>query len=231
MSTLLNWKQKLADAKRAEAKAKEEHSAAQLKLSKARKDDVHPRQALLTARDKASAKLKLARSHVAYAARVVKRHTTSDVRIVGNTVTGGTPQQRLAAAMDRSCYESTTGKRRSFYSQAGRWDVQRAITGEVPGERSDCSEWFTAIYRACGLPDPNGLNYSGGFTGSLANHGHRTSRANAKIGAGVLVGTYPYHHIEMLRDPKTGKTAGHGTAKVDYSNVAYFSPVAYYNFT
>lgn len=212
------------------ATAKAEHTTAQAHLEGARKLDTHPRAALVTTRNATSVKLAKRRAQLAYAVRVVARHATSDVRIVGNTVTGGTAEQRLAAAMDRSVYESATGKRDSFYSQSGAWDVDHAITGPARGSRDDCSAWFTSIYKACGLPDPNGLNYTGGFTGTLGTHGTVVSRANARIGSAVLVGVAPFHHVEMLRDPKTGKTAGHGTAMVNYDNVAHFSPVTFCNY-
>jgi hypothetical protein len=42
--------------------------------------------------------------------------------------------------------------------------------------RTDCSAFATLCYRAAGCPDPNGLHYNGyGYTGTLVQHGERTS--------------------------------------------------------
>lgn len=207
---LKRWTARLTERRRLEAAARERHQA-------------HPtKQSLAT--------LKKRKAQVAYALRVVKRYSTSRVRINGNTVTGGTPRRRLAAAMDRTAYLDATGKRHSFYSQSGEWDVAHGITGEAHGKRSDCSQHVTALFRSCGLPDPNNASYSGGFTGTLADGGRTVTRRGAKVGTLVLVGTYPFHHVEVLRNRLTGRTYGHGTARCDYSNVRYYKPVRYVDY-
>lgn len=208
MSVLSRWQARLSERKKLEASARERHVA-------------HP---TTTTR----AQLNKRKAQVAYAARVVKRYATSDVRVLGNTVTGGTPRERLKAAAEHAAYLSATGQRHSFYSQRGPWTVNYGITGEPRSYRSDCSQWFTSMYHSCGLADPNGNSYLGGFTGTLADHGRRTT--SPKCGDAVLIGTYPYHHVEMLINPQTGATIGHGTAPVDASNVSYYSPRTYYTF-
>jgi hypothetical protein len=75
VSVLSNWKANLAGARAAEKRAKDEHTKAQEALEKARAADLHPRQALVNARDRASAALKRSRADVAYAKRVVARHS------------------------------------------------------------------------------------------------------------------------------------------------------------
>jgi hypothetical protein len=139
------------------------------------------------------------------------------VVIEGNKVSGGTPAQRLRACMMRSAANCAGGSRRNFYSQAGRWDIDHCITGEQYGDRSDCSSWFTSVYKSCGLKDPNETGYSGGYTGTLANGGKAITRAEAMKtpGAAILYGYAPYHHVEMaIGDGGTG-TIGHGSAPVD----------------
>lgn len=75
MSVLSRWKARLAIRQKLEAAAKDEHTKAQHELEVARAQDLHPRAALVMARDRASAKLKLRREQVAYARRVVARHS------------------------------------------------------------------------------------------------------------------------------------------------------------
>jgi hypothetical protein len=139
------------------------------------------------------------------------------VTIEGNKVSGGTPAQRLKACMLRSAANCAAGKRRNFYSQAGSWDVDHCLTGEQYGDRSDCSSWFTSVYKSCGLDDPNGTRYSGGYTGTLGNHGKSITRSEATktAGAAILFGYAPYHHVEMAIGDGTTGTIGHGSAAVD----------------
>jgi hypothetical protein len=79
MSVLSRWKAKLAIREDLEATAKSEHAKAQHDLEVARAQDLHPRQALVNARDAASAKLKKRRGQVAEARKVVARHSGSAV--------------------------------------------------------------------------------------------------------------------------------------------------------
>jgi len=137
------------------------------------------------------------------------------VTISGNRATGGTPRKRLEAVMLASAAACASGKRPNFYSQAGAWDVDHCITGERYGERSDCSSWFTSVYKSCGLDDPNGAGYSGGYTGTLGAHGRRVSRGELDSGDAVLYGTAPFHHVEMKLGHGGTATIGHGSAPVD----------------
>lgn len=149
------------------------------------------------------------------------------LRVRGNTVTGGKPRERLVAAAKEAARRSANGTRHSFYSQAGAWTVGYGITGEPHGYRSDCSQWVTSIYHSCGLPDPNHLNYSGGYTGTLGAHGKAITRSQLKPGDVVLYGHWPHHHVEMyvgLGD----RTIGHGSAPVDAGTVDLLSGEKHY---
>lgn len=70
-----DWKARLAGRIELERSAKRQHAAAQARLDTARAKDDHPRQALVDARDEASALLRLRRRQVMEARRVIARHT------------------------------------------------------------------------------------------------------------------------------------------------------------
>lgn len=136
----------------------------------------------------------------------------------GNTVTGGSARERLVAGAHKAAELSASGARHSFYSQAGSWTVERGITGESQGERSDCSQWVTSIYHSAGLKDPNGTSYTGGYTGTLGAHGRRISRDQLQPGDLVLYGTGNFHHVEMYVGPGN-VTIGHGSPPVDPGDI------------
>jgi hypothetical protein len=134
------------------------------------------------------------------------------VKLVGNRASGGSKVGRLKAVAFTSAAACSSGKRPNFYSQAGSWDVDHCITGEHYGERSDCSSWFTSVYKSAGLPDPNGENYSGGYTGTLVANGKQISKPEP--GCAVIYGPGTGHHVEMYTGPGN-RTIGHGSAPVD----------------
>lgn len=137
------------------------------------------------------------------------------VQIDGNKVTGGTARERLKACALAAAAGCASGRRPNFYSQAGGWDVDHAITGEQRGDRSDCSSWVTAVYKACGLGDPNRNDFRGGYTGTLVSHGKALGRSELKPGDLVIYGTpSSTFHVEMFVGPGD-KTIGHGSAPVD----------------
>jgi cell wall-associated NlpC family hydrolase len=136
------------------------------------------------------------------------------VAIKGDSVTGGTAHERLKVAALAAAANCASGHRPNFYSQSGAWDVSRCISGEHYGERSDCSSWVTSAYKSAGLSDPNGTGFTGGFTGTLYEHGHAVNQANLKPGDLIIYGAAPGHHVELYVGPGD-KTIGHGSAPVD----------------
>jgi cell wall-associated NlpC family hydrolase len=146
------------------------------------------------------------------------------VTVTGNKATGGTPRQRIVAAARMAAKLHATGKRHSFYSQPGKWTVDYGITGEPLGYRSDCSQFVTSMYHAAGLPDPNGTDYTGGYTGTLAEHGKYISRADLKAGDLVLYGPAPHHHVELYVGPGDD-TIGHGSPPVDRGTITMMPEV------
>lgn len=136
------------------------------------------------------------------------------VTIRGNSATGGSKHERLKAVALKSAANCASGARNNFYSMPGSWDIDHCITGESYGERSDCSQWFTSVYRSAGLPDPNGERYAGGYTGTLVANGRQISRDELRPGDAVIYGGGVGHHVEMFVGPGD-RTIGHGSAPVD----------------
>lgn len=147
-----------------------------------------------------------------------------NVSISGNQATGGTPQERLKAVALKSAANCAAGKRANFYSQPGRWTVDKCLTGESYGERSDCSQWFTSVYKSCGLDDPNGTDFGWGYTGTLVEHGKQIPYAEP--GCAVIYGSGTGHHVEMYVGP-TNQTIGHGSAPIDAGVVDLFGDGSY----
>lgn len=158
------------------------------------------------------------------AADYLKNH---GVHIHGNKAVGGTPKERWIAVCLASVANCSSGDRRNFYSMPGSWDVDHVIVpGERPGERSDCSSTVTGWAKAAGLPDPNGEDWHGGFTGTLlrgANGWKEVSRERmVKHGWGYIVyGSGVGHHTEAYIGPGD-RTAGHGSAPVDFGIIDLF---------
>lgn len=162
-----------------------------------------------------------------HAEEYLKKH---GVQIKGNHAIGGTPKERWIAvclASVANCSKGMPNGRRNFYSMPGNWDVDHVIVpGEKPGERSDCSSTVTGWAKAAGLPDPNGEDWRGGYTGTLlrgVNGWKQVSRERMiKHGWGYIVyGSGDGHHTEAYIGPGD-RTAGHGSAPVDFGVIDLF---------
>ena len=69
---------------------------------------------------------------------------------------------------------------------------------------TDCSGSTTCIFYTVGLPDPNGLKYSGlGWTGSMVNHLRQIQRKDLKVGDLIIWGAGPGVHVCIVM--KLGK--------------------------
>jgi peptidoglycan hydrolase-like protein with peptidoglycan-binding domain len=83
------------------------------------------------------------------------------------------------------------------YTQSGlrMYGVRNKIRPPKIPYYEDCSSFSTWTYWGAGVPDPNGLGYNGwGYTGTLAQHGNRTT--NPQPGDLALYGYgAPYHHV------------------------------------
>ncbi len=164
-------------------------------------------------------------------AELAKWKKEHGVVIEGNKVVGGTPGQRWKAALLASvanCSKGMPQGRRNFYSQSGDWDIDHEIKGGPEyGHRSDCSSTVTGWAKACGLPDPNGEDFRGGYTGTLVgqHNGWREVSQHYMETSGkaayIVYGPGPGHHTEGYLGPEN-RTAGHGDSRVDFGIVDDF---------
>lgn len=90
----------------------------------------------------------------------------------------------------------------------------------------DCSSFSTWCYWGAGVSDPNGLGYNGwGYTGTLAQHGSRTT--NPQPGDLAFYGRYPYTHVVVYIG--NGRCISHGSERGPVlSNVYYRSDFSHY---
>ncbi len=162
-------------------------------------------------------KVRARRHALIEAARAIVR-ANAGPRVVGrNKVRGGTPGERYRFAAEEALRRYNAGQRPSFYSQAGKYTVDYALTGEPRGDRQDCSQFIASLFKACGLPDPNGLGFTAGFTGSLAAHGHEITRAQAdrerdRPVAVIWDANGPSGHAAAYLG--NDRTIGHGSAPI-----------------
>lgn len=165
----------------------------------------------------------LQRSQAQIEAEMAKLGSTLD----GNQAKGGTASERFHLVALASVANCSAGKRRNFYSQAGSWDVHHEVEpGPSYGERSDCSQYVTGLCWSAGLPDPNGADFTGGYTGTLVqqNNGWRkvsTSEMKRHGWGYVVYGGGTGHHVEGYIGPGD-RTAGHGSPPVDFGVVDLF---------
>lgn len=143
-----------------------------------------------------------------------------------NTVTGGTVKQRFRGAALLAAKRCANGKRRNFYSQPGRYTVGQVFTGEKPGERSDCSQFVTSVCKAAGMADPNGTDWSWGYTGTLVEEegGWKKATESALRAKGwgfVVYGSGTGFHVEAYVGPGD-RTIGHGSAPIDEGRIDLF---------
>lgn len=158
------------------------------------------------------------------------------VTITGNHATGGSDWDRWMAVQLASVANCSAGKRRNFYSMTGAWDIDHVIVpGEQYDERSDCSSTITGWAKAAGLPDPNGADWTGGSTGTLkgGHNGWKQVSLDKFLSTDapgyVVYGEGNGHHTEGKCPSGTDRyrTAGHGSAPVDFGTVHLFGSGEY----
>lgn len=138
------------------------------------------------------------------------------VVVRGNDVSGGTPRQRLRAALLAAMHNYQRGKQPGYYSQSGVERVYaKMLIGMPYGHIFDCSTFADGIYYCCGLKDPSGTGYNGGYTGTEGANGKQISVSQAQVGDLVLYGPFPHHHVEVVLDPARQTTCGHGSPPID----------------
>lgn len=135
-----------------------------------------------------------------------------------NKVVGGTPRQRIRAAILRAYANWKAGTQPGYYSMSGGTrDYDHAINHYASGRIWDCSTFADGIYLCCGLEAPSGprTRELGGWTGTEAEHGRIVPESQAKTGDLVLYGPAPHHHVEVVLDPDEKTTIGHGSPPID----------------
>lgn len=155
----------------------------------------------------------------------------------GNHVKGGSEFDRWMLALLTSVHNCASDDRRNFYSMWGAWDIDHELVGGPQiGNRSDCSSTVTGWAKACGFDDPNGANFTGGFTGTLVSGSGRWKQVSldhmlkARRPAFIVYGSGNGHHTEAwcpsIDDNgdyiDAMRTAGHGSAPVDFGTVHLF---------
>lgn len=139
-----------------------------------------------------------------------------------------TPREAAIFAAKYIAAKCASNGRPNYYSMTGggfnvthalRRGSQRAI-GQVPYERSDCSVFVTEVCWAANLPDPNGANYTGGYTGTLVGEHNGWKEVSERVmrakGWGYVVyGPGAGHHTEFYVGEGGSETIGHGSAPVD----------------
>lgn len=104
------------------------------------------------------------------------------------------------------------------------------------GITMDCSEAVTLVCRLAGLADPNGLHYDGqGYTGTLLEHlPHYYHPEAAQVGALVVFGQNPGHHVAIVREPGTdpllwshGQESDPRTIRLSLERLGQPSPVTF----
>jgi hypothetical protein len=152
------------------------------------------------------------------------------VTIKGDKAYGGTDWDRWMAVTLKSVYNCEHNIRPNWYSMSGSWNVSHVITGYPPGTRDDCSSTVTGWALAAGLPDPNGEDFRAGYTGTLLRGVNGWKQVsldkflNTDAPGYIVYGGGDGHHTEAKCPSDTDKyrTAGHGSAPVDFGTVHLF---------
>lgn len=128
-----------------------------------------------------------------------RRKARRKPHVVGrNQVRGGSARERLLYAAKVAAKEF-----RLYYSESGSVYPHLWALTNVPSDsyRSDCSLWFTWLYKTCGLLDPNGGAYGEPviYTGTLLQGGREVSRefAEKHAGCAVIFGSGTGIHVGM----------------------------------
>lgn len=150
----------------------------------------------------------LRKAQVAYAQRVVKRHTPkvppARARIVSVA--------RQAAAN----YRKNPG---DYHYFAGGVPNNIILTPSPRRYRSDCSQFFVSVYEIAGVACPGTGTYLFSNTISIAHGGRVVAEKDARPGdAGMYGSRWSPHHIELVAAVKNGcvtEFIGHGTQPID----------------
>lgn len=149
-----------------------------------------------------------------------KWNKENHVRVEKNKVYGAekNPHGALRAAILAAYNNWKSGDLAGYYSQSGgARDYLHTLYHYALHRIWDCSTFADGVYICCGLTAPSGARTleTGGWTGTQGARGTPVSEEKALPGDLVLYGPYPHHHVEVVLDPKSRTTIGHGSPPID----------------
>ena len=126
-----------------------------------------------------------------------------------------TPEEKKRDCIVRTAIYSSAQRSQIGYTQGpARWSgIDRRIKPPNVPPLADCSSLSTWCYWVAdqeigGVPDPNGLNWRSGFTGTMKMHGRKVT--NPKPGDLALYGPGTGKHVTVYIGG--GKCVSHGTS-------------------
>lgn len=150
-----------------------------------------------------------------------KYNKTHGFKVEKNNVIGPVeerPHEALKAALLAAYRNWKNGDLPGYYSQSGgARDYLHTLYHYALHRIWDCSTFADGVYICCKLPAPSGPRTLelGGWTGTQGEHGKKIDPSDAQPGDLVLYGSFPHHHVEVVLDPKTRTTVGHGSPPID----------------
>lgn len=98
----------------------------------------------------------------------------------------------------QACIANRAG---SVYTQEwpGRWHMVVSPPGTWPPE-ADCSGFVTGLAKWAGAGDPNGLGYTGGYTGTLLTHCNHILLAQTRMGDLIVYGPGAGSHVVYVME-------------------------------
>jgi len=120
------------------------------------------------------------------------------------------PKPQAAGARIASAALYAHARQPRHYTQSGaRWQpVDMVPWQEHMWAYGDCSSFATGCFKMAKLPDPNGLGYRAGYTGTLCTHGKAVS--TPQPGDLIFYGSGPpWHHVAVYVG--AGRVVSHGS--------------------
>jgi len=119
----------------------------------------------------------------------------------------------LRRKIAHAAYVGYKNRAEVHYTQEGGTRMDGIINQRRPPDfprYADCSSFVIWCYWAAGAPDPNGTNYSGGYSGSLMQKGDEVKIADVAMGDLAFYGTSREHIGHVTVYVGNGKCVSHG---------------------
>ena len=82
---------------------------------------------------------------------------------------------------------------------SSRWHMVESTPGSLP-QSADCSAFVTGLAKWAGASDPNGLDFKGGYTGTLLKHCNRVTVTQARMGDLIVYGPGTGSHAVFISE-------------------------------